>query len=272
MATSKEENQFIQKIRRITDVGNEPLEFLAAITGFEQKPIVTIEKAIESLVPIIEHIELQTGAAKAMCQRSIKDLTLDEAVSIKLYTMEWSPVSLYTRLNETLRMKDRKKLAPWFSYLKLFFVALDRIPSTTGQQLFRGVKEDLSSRYVKGTSIVWWGFSSCTISEDVLESDVFYGTTGKRTKFIIDCNSGKKIKDYSYMPDEDEVLILPATQFQVTDVIQPEPDVSEIYLKEIDSCAFRPQLPELVSLFDMIYKSTLLSSLSYPLFPSLYQY
>ncbi len=223
--------------QRVTDVGEEHLEFITAITGYEDKPIVSINKAVEPLVPVVPWIINQTDIAKLRCENLASGLTQDEAASIMLYTMSWEPTCLFTVLNATLRMKDRKKLIPWFSYMKLFFVALDRLPSSTSGTLFRGVKLDLSDKYEQGKTIVWWGCSSCTITEHILESEEFCGKTGKRTKFIIDCNSGKDIRNYSYYAHEDEVLILPATQFQVIQICQREPDLYEIHLKEVQRFA-----------------------------------
>jgi hypothetical protein len=233
MSTYNREDAFIQRARRIADVEKEPLEYLSAITGYEEKPIVSIEKAVEPLVSVVPLIQTQTYFAKKICQNPANGLTQDEAASIMLYTMDWKPECLFTVLNATLRMKDRKKLIPWFSYMKLFFVALDRLPSSTSRTLFRGVKLDLSDRYEVGKTIVWWGFSSCTVTENVSESDDYLGKTGKRTKFIIDCNSGKDIRDYSYFPHEDEILILPPTEFKVIKCYEPEPDLYEIHLKEV---------------------------------------
>jgi hypothetical protein len=233
MTTDDREDALLQRIRRITDVAQEPLEFLAAITGYEGMPIVPIDEAVKPLVSVVQSIENQTYAAKMMCRNPENGLTQNEAAAIMLYTMEWEPASLYVVLNATLRMRDRKKLKPWFSYLKLFFVALDRLPSTSGLFLFRGVKLDLSSQYKLGNTFVWWGFSSCTASMGVLQSEEFLGETSKRTMFTIECNSGKDIRKHSYLRDEDEVLILPATQFEVIGYLRPAPDLHMIHIKEV---------------------------------------
>ena len=119
-------------------------------------------------------------------------------------------------------------------YIKLLFVALDQLPSIQNQRLFRGVKEDLNDIYKQEPHVVWWGFSSCSVSESVLESEDFCGKTGKRTKFVIECYSGKSIRDYSYISKEDEVLVLPATEFEVMKIVQQERNFHVIYLKEVE--------------------------------------
>jgi hypothetical protein len=233
MASSDREDALIQRVRRITDIAQEPLEFLSAIIGYEQKPIVSIDEAIIPLIPVVSAIENQTYIAKMRCRNPANGLTQDEAASIMLYTMEWEPDSLYTVLNATLRMKDRKKLKRWFSYMKLFFVALDRLPSTSGRNLFRGVKLDLSNQYKLGDIFVWWGFSSCTSSMGVLQSEQFLGQMHKRTMFTMECDSGKDIRKHAYLHDEDEVLILPATQFEVIGCLRSAPDLYMIHIREV---------------------------------------
>jgi hypothetical protein len=247
MATDDREDALIQRIRRIADVVNEPLEFLTAITGYEVKPVVSIEKATEPLISVVHHIERNVYTAKMRCQNPENGLTQDEAASIMLYTMSWEPTCLFSVLNATLRMKNRDTLKPWFLFIKLFLVALDRLPSTSDRSFFRGVRLDLSNEYPLGKTFVWWGFSSCSVSEHVLESEEFCGKTGKRTKFIINCDSGKKITKYSYFPDEEEVLVLPATQFKVINVCQPEPDLNEIHIKE-----FQPPHPLLAPVSTLV--------------------
>ncbi|CAF4186082.1 unnamed protein product, partial [Rotaria magnacalcarata] len=80
---------------------------------------------------------------------------------------------------------------------------------------YRGVRLDLSNRYIKGESIVWWGFSSCTTSVHVLDSEIFLGKTGRRTMFTLQCKSARDISQHSFYPAENEVLLMAATQFKV---------------------------------------------------------
>lgn len=240
----------IQQIRRITDVGLEHNEFLTAITGYEDKPTVSIEEAVKPLIPVVYMIQMQAMAAKNICKKHSNKLTADEAAAILLYTMSWDPEEkcLFPMLNNALRLKDRSILKPWFLYLKLFLVALDRLTATANQRLYRGVKKDMTDVHKLGQPVTWWGFSSCSTHEDVAQREGFCGTTGKRTIFIIDSISGKNIRDYSYFQEEDEVLILPATQFQVVNCRERELDFYEIHLIEMDpSHSQRAPLPHRVS-------------------------
>ena len=245
MDTSDIRTARIQQIRRITDVALEHNQFLTAITGYEDKPTVSIEEAVIPLVKIVYMIQIQATTAKNISKVRTSDLTEDEAAAILLYTMSWEPNEkcLFPILNNALRLKDRSILKPWFLYLKLFFVALDRLPAAN-QRLFRGVKKDMTDLYKLGRPVIWWGFSSCSTDEDIAKREEFCGKTGKRTMFIIDSISGRDIRDYSYFQEENEVLILPATQFQVVNCREREPDFYEIHLTEMDaSNSHRAPLP-----------------------------
>ncbi len=140
-------------------------------------------------------------------------------------------------------IKKRNQLEPWFLYLKLFLTALSRLPSIH-RFIFRGVKLDLHLDYPMGKIIVWWGFSSCTTSINILQSELFLGTTGTRTMFTIECDSGKDIRKHSYFPSEDEILLLAATQFTVKGCLNQGNGLYTIQLQET-----QPPFPLLHPLF-----------------------
>jgi len=247
MATNEEDKreQIQQRILRFTDLVDEPPEMLIPIGGYEDMPIVTLEKAVEPLISFLPAIQRYTYAAKQRCKMPPADgLTIDESASIMLYSMGWKPLNqcLYVALNAVLRSADRNKLKPWFLYLKLFLTALSRLPSTH-RVVFRGVKLDLHTRYLKDKTIVWWGFSSCSVSVDVLHSELCLGTTGTRTIFTIECFSGKDIRQHTYCSLEDEILLFAATQFKVIDCFNQDNGLHMIQLQEIQSpIALRHQL------------------------------
>jgi hypothetical protein len=217
MATAGETETSTQRISRITDVAEEPLKFLMPISGYEKMPLVSLEEAVEKLVHILPLIQTYVYVAKQRCKQPADGLTQDESAAIMLYTMGWAPLDecLYIVLNATLRSSNRKELTPWFLYLRLFLNALSHLP-TSSRSVYRGVKMDLSKQYVKGNKIIWWGFSSCTTTMDVLQSEQFLGKTGIRTLLAIDCFNGKNIRNHSYFSSEDEILLLPATHFVVS--------------------------------------------------------
>jgi hypothetical protein len=222
---------------RISDIIKEPKKMLMPIYGYENEPLVSLEEAVAPLVSILPRIQIYVHVAKERCDPIPADgLTQDQSASIMLYTMEWQPQEqcLYFVLNATLRAEDRRKLKPWFSYLKLILSALFRLPSSQ-RCIYRGAKVDLSGEYPRGKTFIWWGFSSSASRLEVLENDQFLGKTGTRTLFTIECNSGKNISRHSYYRSEEELLLLPARQFQVISCLEPAAGLHIIQLKEIES-------------------------------------
>ncbi|CAF1312535.1 unnamed protein product [Rotaria sp. Silwood1] len=217
MDTGGGEDATAQRILRITDIAQEPLQFLAPISGYGKAPLVSLEQAVEPLVPILPEVQSYAYAAKQRCENPADGLTQDESASIMLYTMGWEPLDecLYFVLNDTLRSSERRqKLKPWYLFIRLFLNALFRLPPLV-KTAYRGVKLDLSKKYIAGKTIVWWGFSSCTTAVNVLQSELFLGTTCDRTMFTLQCQSARDIRKHSYLSDEDEVLLMAATQFKV---------------------------------------------------------
>jgi hypothetical protein len=120
--------------------------------------------------------------------------------------------------------------------MKLLLTALFKLPSCS-KVVWRGVRLDLRKQYEVGKTYTWWGFSSCTQTIAVLESELFLGQEGKRTIFNIECFNGKKIREHSSFEDEDEILLLPGSQFLVKGHLQPskkDPDLIIIQLEQVE--------------------------------------
>ena len=225
-----------QRLQRITNVAEEPLEFLAPIDGYAKLPLVSLEEAVKPLESILPNVQSHAYIAKQKCKKPADDLTQDESAAIMLYTMSWAPIDecLYFALNRTLRTPtaDRQqKLEQWHSYLRLFLNGLQQLP-TTHTMAYRGVPLDLTSKYIKGETIVWWGFSSCTTDVEVLQKEIFLGDKGARTMFTLECETARNIRKHSFFPVEEEVLLLAATKFQVNGCLR-QGDLRIVQLKEI---------------------------------------
>ncbi|CAF5129998.1 unnamed protein product, partial [Rotaria sp. Silwood1] len=221
---------------RVSDMIEEPNRMMLPIEGYAQQPLVSLEKAIAPLILIVPDIERKTWLAIENSKTPADGLTSGESASIMLYSMEWNKKeeSLYYILNSTLRKEKRDLLQPWFLYLKLMLTGLGKLPSIIGRTFFRGVKGDFSKNYQQGNKIVWWGFSSCTSTINVLEQEEILGKTGVRTLFAIESKSAKDIRHHSIYPDENEILFLPATQFEVIGQYQPSKNVFIIQLQETE--------------------------------------
>ncbi|CAF4384707.1 unnamed protein product [Rotaria sp. Silwood2] len=198
-------------------------------------PLLPLEKAVEPIVSCCPDIHRRVFIAMSNCENSADGLDQNESAAIFLYTMEWEPRDecLYYVLNKILRTENRQKLKPWYSYLRLILNALQKLPPQK-LTVWRGVPLDLNQQYEIGKRYVWWAFSSCTRSLAVLESEQFLGKHGPRTLFNIECQNGKTIRSHSYIDVEDEILLLPAAQFEVISKLKPSSDLNIIHLRQVD--------------------------------------
>ena len=220
---------------RFANLGTLPKRMLAPIDGYENLPVVSLEEAVQPLVDLVPKVQRNVSVVKRNCRQPKDGLTSDESASIMLYTFESNPHedSLYVILNETLRSEQRQKLKPWYLYLRLIFTALTRLPSKR-RAVFRGVRGDLQQQYSKGNICIWWGFSSCTSSVEVLNCKSFFGPLGTRTLFHIECLNGKDIKNHSFLQHEDEILLLPARELEVKGILDSGNGLHIIQLEETE--------------------------------------
>ena len=229
-------SKFTDGSHRFSDASGEPRKRLPPLRGFENMPLVTLDEAIKPLIPHVPEIQHMVYTVRSDNRKPADGLTTEESASIMLYSLEWSPSenSFYCILNNMLRSTSRQaQLPPWFLYLRLLITALSKLPSTPGRTVYRGVKMDLRDEYAVGSTRVWWGFSSCTTSISVLQNDQFFGKTGARTLFSIECDTGKSIIEHSYFEGEDELLLLPGRELKVVGCLPMAHQVHMIQLKEI---------------------------------------
>jgi hypothetical protein len=112
-------------------IKDEPKQALQPVSGYEDEPLLPLEEACKPLEKIIpKDLQQNIMIAKMNSTEPEDGLSQDESASIHLYTMEWNvhENSLYAVLNRTLRSADRRKLQPWFRYLKLFLTGFFKLP------------------------------------------------------------------------------------------------------------------------------------------------
>jgi hypothetical protein len=234
MASNYTDNNETEHRVCFSDIEENSNRKLMPIQGYADEPLVSIEQAVELLVSIVHDVMNMALYAKWKCSDPpTNQLTIDQSAAILLYSMEWPPQNkcLYFGLNKTLRDENRQKLKRWFRYLKLLLTALSHLPSAH-RTVYRGIKGDLRSEYHRGQTVSWWGFSSCTLRIDVLNNEQFLGSTGARTLFAIECDSGKDIRQHSVYQNEDEILLPLARNFEVVACFPQGKDLCIIQLKE----------------------------------------
>ncbi|CAF1248558.1 unnamed protein product [Rotaria sp. Silwood1] len=71
MATGGGKEATAQRILRITDIDQEPLEFITPIGGYEEMPLVSLEQAVQPLVPILPAVQSHAYVAKQRCEDEV---------------------------------------------------------------------------------------------------------------------------------------------------------------------------------------------------------
>jgi hypothetical protein len=175
------------------------------IFGYEDSPLLTLEEAVQPIIPIVPRVMDYVATAKKKYNRHLDLLTRDESSAIYLYTMS---ASFNLRLNETLRAK-RHELKPWFDFLKLFITALEKLPSISGT-VWRAISGDVGSIFDDNDVHIWWSVNSC--STDLRGIQAFLGEKG--ILFAIRAINAKDITAFSAIPDEGEVVLMPGTKLR----------------------------------------------------------
>jgi hypothetical protein len=220
---------------RMSNLTLELKGILLTMKECENQPLVSLEKAIEPLICFIPDLEKMVLTVKQNCQKPKDNLTSDESASIMLYTLEWESQesSFYFILNETLREESREKLKAWVLYFRLFIFALSKLPLIKHKIIYRTIKTSLNETFPNGKTFIWWSFTSCTSSIEVLKNSL--DENSPRILFNIECNSAKDISQHSFYPIRKQILIYPARKFQIFSSLDVGHHLNIIHLKEIQS-------------------------------------
>ncbi len=230
IATTMELHKFY--LDRLQGVKDEGQVELSAIAGVLATALMDFTEATRPITRLLKGLDHHVGrsaefGAKHVGTPAAGSLTEHEIAALFLYTCE---SLLYRRLNATLRDPDRSQVPPYFPYLRLFFAALSKLKVHTGS-LWRGVALDLRPQYPKDGTVVWWGVSSCTSKLEVAKG--FLGFSGKRTLFEVTPAGAVGIKSFSAFTGEEEYILAPGTQLQVTDVKAERGGLCTVKLREI---------------------------------------
>lgn len=203
---------------------------LTPVYGFWEFPLVSLEEAVKPISHLINNLDRYVKLAKENCTYPNEhDLTRDESAGVYLYTMEWGKDSLYRVLNRALRNEDRSSLKPWFSFLKLFNTALEKLPSVQ-KVIWRGVRNDISKQFKNEQEHTWWSVNSCSASVHVVQN--FLSTNS--TLFLIEAENGKDISKLTNFPNEHEVLLGLGTKLRVVgEALDHVGGLHVVHLKEM---------------------------------------
>ena len=215
---------------------------LPPVTGYWHEELVSLEEALKPIEPLINELKRSFKVAKKHCTfPSSHGLTHDESAAVYLYTMEGGQNSFYKVLNDALRSDNRTTLKPWFPYLKIFDMALNKLPLIKGN-VWRGVPCIVTGQLKDGQVFTWWSISSCSQSVNVVQS--FLGSGNNSTLFMIEAVNARDISNYSYYPDEKEVLLSLGTELRVKGgTINHNDGLSIVHLVELSDADEEKEIP-----------------------------
>jgi hypothetical protein len=135
-------------MERFNKVGFSKINQLKLIDGYLNEPLVSLEEALRPFDGKIDQLSRYIHEAKTDCHYpSEHKLTRDESAAIYIYTMKWGQGNLYDRLQAAWSSGDKSQLKPWFSYLRLFKSAFDKLPIAK-TEIWQGIpyREDLNAQ------------------------------------------------------------------------------------------------------------------------------
>ncbi len=148
---------------------------------------------------------------------------------------------LNAELNALLRGRDRSKLKPCRSFMRLLVGAMHKLPKHAGR-VFRGMTRHLTDTVGDdkkgwpldhalpvGKKFVWWAASSTSLSMKTLEA--FAGKIGRHTVFNISATHAVDVMAYSaFGALEKEWVLAPGAKLKVTGVA----DLGEVAMVELE--------------------------------------
>jgi uracil DNA glycosylase len=221
-----------QYLERLQGVKDEVAQELPAIVGVLATPLMPFADAVAPLAKLLRGLDYYVKYSLAFGQKKVGGtaagkLSEHEIAALYLYTCE---SVFYRELNASLRDPTRTRIPPYFPYLRLFFSALSKLDGHDGS-LWRGVARDLRAQYAQGSTVTWWGVSSCTPKLEVARG--FLGGKGKRMLFEVTPVQAVSIRSYSAFTGEDEYVLPPGTQLKVTEVKTERDGLYTVKLEEV---------------------------------------
>eukprot|EP01137_Pigoraptor_chileana_P013706 Opistho-2@4802 len=164
--------------------------------------------------------------AKSQAGSPVKPMGAEMYAALMLYTSN----AIYRQLNQVLRDEKRAAVKRYFNYLRLFLEAMSHLPPQK-RTLWRGISVDLSAQYAVGSTITWWGVSSCTSDKSVAEN-FMRGCGGKCTLLTVETKTAIDISSITFYSNEKESLLAPGTQLFV-ESLTVVGNISYVHLKEV---------------------------------------
>ena len=190
-------------------------------------------KGLEMLDLIISECVVWFQSFKTQPNHNPFGLSEDEIMALAFYTFDLCfnaasrEANFYFQLNKMLQKRNFEEITKWKGYLFFLQSALSKFPP---QELktFRGIpdKQIFQENYTKGRRIHSSSFSSSTTNK---AKAIEFSQPGGIV-LCIDIFNGRSIKDYSVIPEEEEILLSPNMAFTVTRSMYHEDGVDYVDL------------------------------------------
>ncbi|MEU8621605.1 ADP-ribosyltransferase domain-containing protein [Streptomyces sp. NPDC048623] len=221
---------YLERLTSVRDEGH----VLPPVTGVLDTPLMPFEDAVAPVTEVLAGLGRHIDRSREFGKRRADEpagggLSADAIAALFLYTCE---SGFYRNINAVLRSPDRSRVVPYLPYLRLLFSAVSELPART-EPLWRGVALDLRRQYPLGSTVTWWGVSSCTSELGVARS--FLGSRGKRTLFEVTPARAVGIRSFSAFTGEEEYILAPGTQLEVTDVTTERGGLCTVKLTEVEA-------------------------------------
>jgi len=195
------------------ELGGEEEQKLALIAGVMELELPKTLAAASKHICAQKDIKSCTAKGKKLDDKNagkpVKPMNQELYGAVLLYTSN----AIYKQLNKALRDEDREQVKAYFAYLRLLFEACGRLP-TKSCTLWRGVGVDLLKAYKVGSTVTWWGVSSCTSDQKVAQ-DFTNGCGDQSTLLTVETETACNISEVSFYANESESILLPGTQLLV---------------------------------------------------------
>lgn len=215
----------------------------ADLHDLKRTPVVSLDEALLPIQRSHGLLQFYIDAAKRYhCRPPSSSLTEDEFSALLLYSRDWGSQSLHHMLNQALRSRHSQSLTHWLPFLKILYNAYQKLPCVKGE-VWRAMHSHIASTLRVNDEIAWWNIISCSSSKKTIESVL----DGRSVLCSIQTVRGRRVSDFAFCREEEEVLLWPGTRLRVKKSRTNHIGEYVVYLEEVDDPHFDTTRDNVVS-------------------------
>ncbi|CAF4573936.1 unnamed protein product [Rotaria socialis] len=175
----------------------------------------TVTQALQRALHHFHKIEIYLKDAEEHFNgKALGELTYDECAALQICTREIDRESICMLLNRALCSEDEKAPRIWLPFLRILYSAAQKLPDFKGQ-CWRIGKADILNQIEKEKYVTWSGISFCSKDRNFIINKC---TNQGVVIFAIHSIHGKDISKYSANENQKEILLMPGTRLEVTNI------------------------------------------------------